>query len=94
MLGTGRRPLLHFFDGKVFEFQGNCTYTLIHILNDTSENNTVWVREHKDRTPNEASSVNAIHVKVAKDNITIYSGGKVYPWVSLNLEMQTVPSPS
>jgi len=72
------------FDGKVFEFLGNCTYTLVHVLNDTSENTTFWVGVEKDRTPNEASSLKAIHVKVAEDNVTIYRGEKGHAWVSLN----------
>ncbi|TDH12002.1 hypothetical protein EPR50_G00066210 [Perca flavescens] len=70
------------FDGKVFEFQGNCTYTLIHISNDTSENITFWVGVQKDRNPNESSSLKA-HVKVAKDtSITIYRGGKGYALIN------------
>ncbi|XP_051261445.1 IgGFc-binding protein-like isoform X2 [Dicentrarchus labrax] len=66
------------FDGKVFEFQGNCTYTLIHMI----DNNTLWVGVQKDRTPNKASFLKAIHVKVAKDNITIYRGEKGSAWVN------------
>ena len=72
------------FDEKVFEFLGNCTYTLVRTLNGTSENMTLWVGVQKDRTPNEASALKAIHVKVAKDNITIHRGGQGYAWVSLN----------
>lgn len=74
------------FDGKAFEFQGNCTYTLIHMLNDTSD--TVWVGVQNDRTPSKSSALKAIHAKVAKDNITIYRGEKGYTWVSLNLNME------
>lgn len=37
-----------------------------------------------DRTPSGSSSLKAIHVKVAEDNISIYRGGKGYVWVSLN----------
>lgn len=80
------------FDGKVFEFQGNCTYTLIRILSDTSETDTFWVGVQKDRAFNEASSLKAIHVKVSTDNITIYRGEKGYAWVSLHLDMLTVAS--
>lgn len=75
------------FDGKVFEFQGNCTYTLI-LLTGTNDNDTFWVGVQKDRTPNEASSLKAIHVNVSNDNIAIYRGEKGYAWVSLNLENQ------
>ncbi|XP_030248331.1 IgGFc-binding protein-like isoform X5 [Sparus aurata] len=70
------------FDGKVFEFQGNCTYTLIQIFNQTSSNMTFWVGAQKNRTPNEASSLQAIHVKVAYDSINIYRGEKGYIWVN------------
>ncbi|XP_059194717.1 IgGFc-binding protein-like isoform X2 [Centropristis striata] len=70
------------FDGKVFEFLGNCSYTLMHLLNDSSENMTFWVGVEKDRTPNEASSLKAIHIKVAKDNITIHRGEKGYAWIN------------
>lgn len=73
----------------MFEFHGNCTYTLIQTLN-TSKNDTLWVGVQKDRTPDESSSLKAIHVKVSKDNITIYRGERGYAWVSLNLEMKTV----
>ncbi|XP_031708909.1 mucin-5B-like [Anarrhichthys ocellatus] len=68
------------FDGKVFEFLGNCTYTLIHLLKDTRENMTFWVEVQKDRTPKEASSLKAIHVNVAKDNITIHRGE--HAWIN------------
>ncbi|XP_071325188.1 IgGFc-binding protein [Trachinotus anak] len=69
------------FDGKAFEFQGNCTYTLIHILND-SKNNTIWVGAQNERTPIGSSSLKAIHAKVAQDNITIYRGEKGYAWIN------------
>ncbi|KAK1895713.1 Alpha-tectorin, partial [Dissostichus eleginoides] len=77
------------FDGKVFEFLGNCTYTLVHVLNYTSENTTFWVGVEKDRTPNEASSLKAIHVKVAEDNVTIYRGEKGHAW--MNGEKKLLP---
>ncbi|XP_041798261.1 IgGFc-binding protein-like [Chelmon rostratus] len=69
------------FDGKVFEFQGNCTYTLI-LLTGTNDNDTFWVGVQKDRTPNEASSLKAIHVNVSNDNIAIYRGEKGYAWIN------------
>lgn len=78
------------FDGQVFEFQGNCTYTLIHLLNDTSESNTFWVRVEKDRTPHETSSVKAIHVKVAEDKITVFRGDRGSVWVRLSHPCFTV----
>ncbi|XP_071062157.1 IgGFc-binding protein [Pseudochaenichthys georgianus] len=77
------------FDGKMFEFLGNCTYTLVHVLSDTSENTTFWVGVEKDRTPNEASSLKAIHVKVAEDNVTIYRGEKGHAW--MNGEKKLLP---
>ncbi|KAJ4930907.1 hypothetical protein JOQ06_025210, partial [Pogonophryne albipinna] len=81
------------FDGKVFEFLGNCTYTLVHVLNDTSENTTFWVGVEKDRTPNEASSLKAIHVQVAEDNVTIYRGEKGHAWMNGDKKLIPVTLP-
>lgn len=80
------------FDGQVLEFQGNCTYTLLlrllmYTLNNTSGINLLWVGVQKERTTDEAYSVKAIHVKVAKDNISIYRREEGAVWVCLSSKM-------
>nr|XP_020511172.2 LOW QUALITY PROTEIN: IgGFc-binding protein-like [Labrus bergylta] len=70
------------FNGKMFEFQGNCTYTLMQVMNDTTGKDTFWVGIQKDRTPNDASSIKAIHVKVAKHSVAIYRGERGHVWIN------------
>ncbi|XP_041649020.1 IgGFc-binding protein isoform X2 [Cheilinus undulatus] len=70
------------FDGKTFEFQGNCTYTLMHMMNDTSDEDTFWIRIQKDRTLDEVSSIKAIYVKVAEHSFAVYRGERGYAWVN------------
>lgn len=52
----------------------------MRILDDNMGNNTFWVRIQKGRTPNEDSSLKAVHVQVAKDKSAIYRGEKGYAW--------------